>query len=64
MTLNGKNIDLSEDITIEKLLKKYDLDPKKVVVEVNMEIVDDEAYSTYLLKNQDVIDVISFVGGG
>ena len=64
MTLNGKNIDLSEDITIEKLLKKYDLDPKKVVVEVNMEIVDDVAYSTYLLKNQDVIEVISFVGGG
>ena len=64
MTLNGKNIDLSEDITIEKLLKKYDLDTKKVVVEVNMEIVDDEAYSTYLLKNQDVIEVISFVGGG
>ena len=64
MTLNGKNIDLSEDITIEKLLKKYDLDPKKVVVEVNMEIVDDEAYRTYLLKNQDVIEVISFVGGG
>ena len=64
MTLNCKNIDLSEDITIEKLLKKYDLDPKKVVVEVNMEIVDDEAYSTYLLKNQDVIEVISFVGGG
>ena len=64
MTLNGKNIDLSEDITIEKLLKKYDLDPKNVVVEVNMEIVDDEAYSTYLLKNQDVIEVISFVGGG
>ncbi|MDY2734603.1 sulfur carrier protein ThiS [Intestinibacter sp.] len=64
MTLNGKNIDLLEDITIEKLLKKYDLDPKKVVVEVNMEIVDDEAYSTYLLKNEDVIEVISFVGGG
>lgn len=64
MTLNGKNIDLSEAITIEELLKKYNLDPKKVVVEVNMEIVDDEAYSTYLLKNEDVIEVISFVGGG
>ncbi|MGM9535391.1 MAG: sulfur carrier protein ThiS [Intestinibacter sp.] len=64
MTLNGKNIDLSEAITVEELLKKYDLDPKKVVVEVNMEIVDDEVYSTYLLKNEDVIEVISFVGGG
>lgn len=64
MTLNGKNIDLQEQITIEELLNKYDLDPKKVVVEVNMEIVDDEAYSTYLLKNEDSIEVISFVGGG
>ena len=64
MTLNGKNNDLSEAITVEELLKKYDLDPKKVVVEVNMDIVDDEAYSTYLLKNKDVIEVISFVGGG
>lgn len=64
MTLNGKNIDLQEQITIEELLNKYDLDPKKVVVEVNMEIVDDEAYSTYLLRNEDSIEVISFVGGG
>lgn len=64
MTLNGKNIDLQEQITIEELLNKYDLDPKKVVVEVNMEIVDDEVYSTYLLKNEDSIEVISFVGGG
>ena len=64
MTLNGKNIDLQEQITVEELLNKYNLDPKKVVVEVNMEIVDDEVYSTYLLKNEDSIEVISFVGGG
>ena len=64
MILNGKTIDLKEDISVEQLLKDYDLNPQKVVVEVNMEILDDEVYSTYLLKNQDTVEVISFVGGG
>lgn len=64
MILNGKTIDLKEDISVEQLLKDYDLNPQKVVVEVNMEILDDEVYSTYLLKNEDAVEVISFVGGG
>ena len=64
MILNGKTIDLKEDISVEQLLKDYDLNPQKVVVEVNMEILDDEVYSTYLLKNEDTVEVLSFVGGG
>ena len=64
MILNGKTVDLQEEISIEQLLKYYNLNPQKVVVEVNMEIIDDEVYSTYVLKNQDTVEVISFVGGG
>ena len=52
MILNGKTIDLKEDISVEQLLKDYDLNPQKVVVEVNMEILDDEVYSTYLLYSR------------
>ena len=64
MILNGKTVDLKEEISVEQLPKDYDLNPQKVVVEVNMEILDDEVYSTYLLKNEDTVEVISFVGGG
>ena len=64
MILNGKTVDLKEDISVKDLLKNYDLNPQKVVVEVNMEILDDEVYSTYLLKNEDTVEVISCVGGG
>ena len=59
MILNGKTVDLKEEISVEQLLKDYDLNPQKVVVEVNMEILDDEVYSTYLLKNEDTVEVIS-----
>ena len=64
MILNGKTVDLKEDISVKDLLENYDLNPQNVVVEVNMEILDDEVYSTYLLKNEDTVEVISFVGGG
>ena len=64
MILNGKTVDLKEDISVKDLLENYDLNPQKVVVEVNMEILEDEVYSTYLLKNEDTVEVISFVGGG
>ena len=64
MILNGKTVDLKEDISVKDLLENYDLNPQKVVVEVNMGILDDEVYSTYLLKNEDTVEVISFVGGG
>ena len=64
MILNGKTVDLKEDISVKDLLENYDINPQKVVVEVNMEILDDEVYSTYLLKNEDTVEVISFVGGG
>ena len=64
MILNGNTVDLKEDISVKDLLENYDLNPQKVVVEVNMEILDDEVYSTYLLKNEDTVEVISFVGGG
>ena len=64
MILNGKTVDLKEDISVKDLLENYYFNPQKVVVEVNMEILDDEVYSTYLLKNEDTVEVISFVGGG
>ena len=64
MILNGKTVDLKEDISVKDLLENYDLNPQKVVVEVNMEILDDEVYSTYLLKNEVTVEVISVVGGG
>lgn len=64
MILNGKTVDLRKEISVEQLLKDYNLNPQKVVVEVNMKILDDEVYKTYLLKNEDTVEVISFVGGG
>lgn len=63
MIVNGKEMNF-ENITILQLLKNLSLDMKRVVVEVNREIVSKEEYPEYLLNGEDKIEIISFVGGG
>lgn len=64
MILNGKEVELDSEITVEDLLNKYKLNPKKVVVEVNRKIIAQNDYRTIKLKSNDSVEVISFVGGG
>ncbi|MDB0441297.1 sulfur carrier protein ThiS [Clostridioides difficile] len=64
MKVNGKNIEFKENLTIIDLLNKYNLKSDRVVVEVNLEIIEESNYNTYILKDEDVVELISFIGGG
>ncbi|NMS91560.1 sulfur carrier protein ThiS [Clostridioides difficile] len=64
MKVNGKDIEFKKDLTIIDLLNKYNLKSDRVVVEVNLEIIEESNYSTYILKDEDIIELISFIGGG
>lgn len=64
MILNGKNIELKKEVTIEEILREYSINSSRVVVEVNKEIVDKIDFARLKLKNDDLVEVISFVGGG
>ncbi|MEG0050736.1 MAG: sulfur carrier protein ThiS [Terrisporobacter sp.] len=64
MKVNGKEIEFQSDKTILDLLNDYNLNKDRVVVEINLEIVENEKYETYVLKEHDAIEIISFIGGG
>ncbi|MCY6484186.1 sulfur carrier protein ThiS [Clostridium aestuarii] len=64
MIVNGKEVKFNEGMNIEELIKKFDLNMDKVVVEVNLEIVSKEKYNEFILNKEDKIEIISFVGGG
>ena len=64
MKVNGKDVEFAENKSVIDLLNDYNLDSNRVVVEINLEILENEQYETYILKEHDVIEVISFVGGG
>ena len=63
MIVNGKELNC-EFQTIKDLLIYLNLDPNKVVVEVNHSIVLKKSYECYKLSNEDSLEIISFVGGG
>ncbi|HFL2582397.1 TPA: sulfur carrier protein ThiS [Clostridioides difficile] len=64
MKVNGKEIEFEKDLTVTDLLNKYNLKSDRVVVEVNLEIIEESNYNTYVLKDEDIVELISFIGGG
>ena len=62
--LNGKQVALEKEKTIAQLLSENKVNENRVVVELNKEIIVKEDFSKINLKDDDTVEVISFVGGG
>jgi sulfur carrier protein len=61
--VNGEEMDTAAE-TLEGLIGECRLEPQKVAVEVNLSIVRKTEYGTFRLKEGDVVEIVSFVGGG
>lgn len=64
MIVNGKKMDFKQGITVTELLNEIEVDRDKVVVEVDLEIIDRNEYSQKKLSTASKVEVIRFVGGG
>ena len=64
VTVNGQPRDVPDGSTILTLLTASNLRPKVTVVERNGEIVDRAAYADTTLAENDVLELVRFVGGG
>lgn len=64
LLVNGKPYQAPENISVEILLQKLELDPQRVVVEVNHKILTTDQHSQASLKKNDRLEIVQFVGGG
>lgn len=62
--VNGKKMSLDESISLEELVKRMDHDKRRIAAEVNLEIIDKEHYGSVMLKEGDIVEIVSFMGGG
>lgn len=62
--LNGEKKDVPDDLTIIGLLKHLKVQPQRVAVELNLDIVKKDKYAVTMIKNGDRLEVVSFMGGG
>lgn len=62
--LNGKARKIEGGRTVRSLLESLDLHPGMVVVELNREILERDAYGDVEVAEGDTIELVHFVGGG
>ena len=55
---NVAGMTLSEFLTMEKY------NPQQIAVECNEEIVPKRQYETFIIKENDRLEIVRFVGGG
>jgi thiamine biosynthesis protein ThiS len=61
---NGEQRDATEGITVAALLEELQLPPKRVAVEVNLELVPRDRHADCVLRDGDRLEVVTLVGGG
>ncbi|HPA72421.1 MAG TPA: sulfur carrier protein ThiS [Spirochaetota bacterium] len=61
--VNGRDIVFYKS-TLKDLLAQYRMDPTKIVVERNGEMVQRDTFDTLALQEGDVVEIARFVGGG
>ena len=49
---------------LSDLLKTLKIPLKKVAIELNQEIIDKKKLNKQILKNNDKIEIVHFIGGG
>jgi thiamine biosynthesis protein ThiS len=62
--LNGQICKFETSLSIEQLLNKLSINKKKVAVELNKSVVPKQKYSSIKIANQDVVEIVTFIGGG
>lgn len=64
VTINGQLQDVRGELSITELLEQRKVEPLRVAIELNEDIVPRKAFSNTTLSDGDRIEIATFVGGG
>lgn len=64
VTINGKEREVPEDLTVRQLVEHLGLGGGPVAVEINREVVPRAEHLARRVAPGDAIEIVHFVGGG
>ena len=64
ISVNKKNIEVDDNITIESMLLFLEIKTEFIAVEVNSTIIPKSEFAIHILSENDKITIINAVGGG
>jgi len=62
--VNGKQMTVNLKFSLKNLIDKLKLPIKKVAIELNREIVNKKRITKIILKSEDKVEIVNFIGGG
>ena len=62
--INGKKKSIDNESYLLKLINDLKIPIKKVAIEFNREIIEKKKIKKIKLRNNDVIEIVHFIGGG
>ncbi len=62
--LNGDPYEINGRTNLNELLNKLKIQKNKVAIEVNGEIVQKDKYKNLVLRKDDKVEIVHFIGGG
>ena len=64
ISLNGKVKSIEDNTKLSNLLRNLNIPIKKVAIEINQRIVDKKKLNKIILKKNDKVEIVHFIGGG
>ncbi len=64
ITVNGEIKELENEVNLSHLLKLFSLPSQRIAVELNREVVRKNDWDNIVIKDEDKIEIVHFVGGG
>ena len=64
VTINGKAKNLNGELSIRDLLKELQVEEKIVALSINANLVKRDTWDSTLIKENDKIELLQFMGGG
>ncbi len=62
--INGQDKILEDDLSLQEIIQNSNIEYKVMDRFVNIKKIKKESWSSYILKDNDTIELLNFVGGG
>lgn len=62
--VNGESRELGETLSLADLITQLEMPAARIAIELNREVVRRSNWDSTMLKDEDRIEIVHFVGGG
>ena len=64
LIVNGEQKEFNENSTLQAVISELKIEDKVMAAAVNMEIVKKDQWNNHILRDNDKLELLQFVGGG